>query len=140
MSNETVGQQSLQAGVRISSELLVPGGSHLIKGDFRQAGLHAGLSLLARALFGLPGTLLVTTNSIAKAVTGRHLHEHVLGLVGAQTQSSQKTPPRKRARLGTPNAAGGAALTPREGSPPAKKSRTRTAAKRGKASGSRVKV
>lgn len=140
MSNETVAQQSLQTGVQISSEILVPGGSNLVKGDFRQAGLHAGLSLLARAMFGLPGALLVTTNSIAKAVTGRHLHEHVLELVGTQAQSSPRTPPRKTARLGIPNAAGGAALTPREGSPPAKKSRTKTAAKRGKASGSRLKV
>lgn len=137
MSNETVGQQSLQTGVQISTEILVPGGSNLVKGDFQQAGLHAGLGLLARILFGLPGALLVSTNSIAKAVTGRHLHEHLTELVGAQ--SSPETPPRGTAetpeRRGTPGAPRRRAPAPREGSPPARKSRTKAAAKRGKAPG-----
>jgi hypothetical protein len=146
MSNETEGAQSVKTGVQISSEILIPGGSNLIKGDIRQAGLHAGLSFIARILFGFPGAVLVSTNSITKAITGRHLHEHLTALGGTQTQSSSATPAREivktpstqtPARPAAPTVPGGATLASKEQPRAAKKPRTRAATKRRKASESR---
>ena len=79
MASEIRGLDSVKNGLRFVGEYLVPGGSNLVKGDYKQAGLHAALGLAARAAFGLPGLLLVSVNSLTKASTGRHLHEH-LGL------------------------------------------------------------
>ncbi|SRR6266404_1547118 len=77
MSNESESIQSLKTGIQISSEIVIPGGSNLVKGDLLQGGIHAGLGIVARVLFGLPGVILVSTNSISKALTGRHLYEHL---------------------------------------------------------------
>lgn len=129
MSSETVNHQSLKTGVQISSEILIPGGSNLVRGDFQQAGLHAGLSFIARMLFGLPGAVLVSTNSIAKAITGRHLHEHLTGLMGTQAQGSRATVSRQAAETPPPETLA---------SPPARRPRTRSATKRRKASGSQL--
>ena len=65
MGNETECIQSIKTGVQISSEILIPGGSNLVKGDLLQGGIHAGLGLIARALFGIPGVVLVSANSIS---------------------------------------------------------------------------
>lgn len=143
MSSETEIDQSLRIGIQISSEILVPGGSNLIKGDFRQAGLHAGLGFIARALFGLPGAVLVSLNSISKATTGRHLCEHLTAPAGAQAQRVRATTPRKAAKippsqtttpLDAPSTSDDATLTSTEKPPRAKRSRTKSATKRRKAS------
>src|SRR5882724_636152 len=86
MSNESESNQSLKTGIQISSELVIPGGSNLVKGDLLQGGIHAGLGIVARVLFGLPGVILVSTNSISKALTGRHLYEHLSGPEVKQVQ------------------------------------------------------
>jgi hypothetical protein len=88
MSTEDECTQSLKTGVQISSEVFIPGGSNLIKGDFLQGGIHAGLGVVARVLFGIPGAVLVSANSISKAITGRHLHEHLSANAGKRTQDS----------------------------------------------------
>ncbi len=95
MSKDDTSMETVKTGIQFSSEILVPGGSNLIKGDLVQGGLHAVLGLAAGALFGLPGLLLVKANSFTKAKTGNHLHEH-LGLIEAE----DNTPLNKRA--GTP--------------------------------------
>lgn len=71
---------SVKKGLLFSSEFLVPGGSNLIQGNLKQAGIHAVLGLAARAMFGVPGLIAVSANSFTKALTGRHLYEH-LGVV-----------------------------------------------------------
>jgi len=58
-----------------ASEVMVPGGANLVKGDLKQAGLHAVLGIAAKMAFGFPGLLLVSANSFSKAVTGNHLYE-----------------------------------------------------------------
>ncbi len=70
--------------VTYASEYVVPGGSHIVKGDYKQAGLHVVAGFAAKYFFGLPGLLLVSANSIVKARTGRHLFEH-LNLGGSST-------------------------------------------------------
>jgi hypothetical protein len=73
--------------IRFASEYIVPGGSNLVKGDYKQAGLHAAAGFAAKFFLGVPGLLLVSANSIVKAKTGRHLFEH-LGWGGASNTPS----------------------------------------------------
>ncbi len=92
MSNEAESIQSLKTGIQISSEIVIPGGSNLIKGDLVQGGIHAGLGIVARVLFGLPGVILVSANSISKALTGRHLYEHLSAPEVKQVQALTEIP------------------------------------------------
>lgn len=86
---EAVTQDPLKAGVQIASEVLLPlpGGSNLIRGDIRQAVAHAGLGLVARALLGPLGVLLVSANSLSVAMTEKPLVES-LNTTG---ETSQRT-------------------------------------------------
>jgi hypothetical protein len=72
MDKET---QMVKTGVELASEVVFPGGSNLIKGDFVNGGIYAMLGFAARALFGVPGLLLVSAGSFAKATTGQNLIE-----------------------------------------------------------------
>jgi len=92
MSNESESIQALKTGVQISSEIVIPGGSNLVKGDLLQGGIHAGLGIVARILFGVPGVILVSTNSLSKALTGRHLYEHLSGPEVKEVQALTVTP------------------------------------------------
>ncbi|MDX6528663.1 MAG: hypothetical protein QOH41_953 [Blastocatellia bacterium] len=71
--------QPLKTVAQLASEFVlpVPGGSNLINGDFKNAGLHAVLGLAAGALFGPIGVIAVGVNSFSKATTGRNLYEHL---------------------------------------------------------------
>jgi hypothetical protein len=84
--NET---QMLKTGVQLASEYVIPGGSNLIKGDFVNGGIHAMLGLAAKAMFGLPGMLLVCASSFAKASTGQNLLE----AIGSPSTTTPPTPP-----------------------------------------------
>lgn len=146
MSSETEDIQPIKAGIQISSEVLIPGGSNLVKGDFQQAGIHAGLSFIARVLFGLPGAVIVSANSMSKAMTGRHLHEHLTALTGTQAQSSPAASREVVAEAPSsqppaPRSAPDDVTPTSKGQPlPAKKQSAQSAAKRRKASGSRAKA
>ena len=65
----------LKTGLQFASEVVIPGGSNLIAGNYKQAALHAGLGILAGAFFGLHGVLIVAANSFTRATTGHHIHE-----------------------------------------------------------------
>jgi Family of unknown function (DUF6072) len=67
--------QSIKGAASFAAESLFPGGSQLLKGDVKSAGIYAALGLAARAALGLPGVLLVSAASFSKAMTGHHLHE-----------------------------------------------------------------
>ena len=71
--------QALKTGVDFASELVVPGGSNLVEGNYVQGAIHVVLGIVAKSMFGLPGLIAVSANSFTKATTGRHIHEH-LGL------------------------------------------------------------
>jgi Family of unknown function (DUF6072) len=77
----------LNTGVKFASEVLIPGGSNLVKGDFVTGAIHAVLGLAARAMFGLPGLLIVSANSFSKATTGRNLMENMRQVPPAPPQS-----------------------------------------------------
>ena len=81
--------QPLKTGLQFASEIVIPGGSNLIAGNYSQAAIHAGLGLVAGALFGFPGLLLVAANSFTRATTGHHLHEALnLGDLGSSKKSA----------------------------------------------------
>lgn len=75
MENNIAGP--VKVGVQAVGEYLVPGGSNLINGDVKEAGIHALLGFAAGALIGFPGILLVSANSLSKATTGKHLMQHL---------------------------------------------------------------
>jgi hypothetical protein len=79
---------AISNAVKLAGEVIVPGGSNLIKGDIRQGAIHAVLGLVAGAWFGLPGLLLVKANSYAQAVTGRGLTENLAGEQAADTDEA----------------------------------------------------
>ena len=64
------------------SETFVPGGSHLIKGEFGQGAANLRLGVAAGAFFGPLGVLLVRANSLAKSQTGQSVTDHLTGAAG----------------------------------------------------------
>ncbi|HEV2707853.1 MAG TPA: DUF6072 family protein [Pyrinomonadaceae bacterium] len=75
MPSATENMQTVKTGLQFASEVVIPGGSHLLNGDLKQAGIHAALGLVAGAVFGLPGLIIVAANSFTRANTGHHLYE-----------------------------------------------------------------
>jgi hypothetical protein len=75
MASATENIQTVKTGLQFASEVVIPGSSHLLNGDLKQAGIHAGLGILAGAIFGLPGLIIVAANSFTRANTGHHLYE-----------------------------------------------------------------
>ena len=79
MPNATDNLQTVKTGLQFASEAVIPGGSHLINGDLKQAGIHAALGLVAGAVFGPVAVLVIAANSFARATTGQHLYESLQG-------------------------------------------------------------
>ena len=77
----------VKLGVSFVGEALVPGGSNLLKGNWKEGAIHLAAGIAARAALGLPGVLLVSANSLSKALTGRYL----LDQVGVWTPGSSET-------------------------------------------------
>jgi len=74
---ETEGTLPLKTGIEFVSEVLLPGGSNLVKGDFLTGGIHTVLGFAAKAVLGVPGLLLVSANSFARATTGHNLLDNL---------------------------------------------------------------
>jgi hypothetical protein len=90
MANGTEGGSALQRTAEVASEYFVPGGANLVKGDLVNGGAHLILGFLAKAVFGVPGALLIHANSLVKARTGQHIH----GLLGSiQLPSARSVSP-----------------------------------------------
>lgn len=77
MASATESVQGVKTGLQFVGEAIIPGGSNLVNGDFKQAGIHAAAGLVAGLVFGLPGLLIVRANSFTKATTGRSLLEYL---------------------------------------------------------------
>jgi len=65
----------VENGVRLFSEALLPGTSLLIDGDVKSGLAHAGIGLLAAAVFGPLGWVAVAADSYSRSVTGKSLTE-----------------------------------------------------------------
>lgn len=91
MSNGTGGGSALQRTAEVVSEYFVPGGANLIKGDVVSGGAHLVLGILAKAVLGAPGALLIHANSLVKARTGQHIHG-LLGSIQLSPSHSAQSP------------------------------------------------
>jgi len=85
--------QELKTGIELVGEYLVPGGANLIAGQYKEAGMHAVTGVLAKMVLGVPGLILVSANSISKAVTGQHLWEHLGKAVSSKGDQSSNPQP-----------------------------------------------
>lgn len=88
MSNGIGGETALQRTAEVVSEYFVPGGANLIKGDVVNGGAHFVLGILAKAVLGAPGALLIHANSLVKARTGQHIHSLLGSIQLSPTNSS----------------------------------------------------
>lgn len=61
------------------SEAIVPGGSHLVRGDLSQGAVHLILGVAAGLALGPLGLLAVKAHSLAKSTTGQSPLDKVLG-------------------------------------------------------------
>lgn len=87
-------EQNLKTGVQFASEVVLPGGSNLVNGDFLTGGIHAVVGLAAKSVFGLPGLLVVSANSFSKATTGKNLIDLMKSIPPITlNQSPASTPP-----------------------------------------------
>ena len=92
---EMTNTEILSTGVKAAGEYVIPGGSHLIKGDLATGVTYAALGLLARAAFGMPGLIVVSLSSLTKSVTGRNAFEH-LGLWQGGSREREETRPAEK--------------------------------------------
>lgn len=79
MPNATENLQTVKTGLQFASEVVIPGGSHLLNGDMKQAGIHAVAGIVAGAIFGPLAAIVVAANSFARATTGNNLYEAMRG-------------------------------------------------------------
>jgi hypothetical protein len=81
---QAVTADPLRVGLEVAGEYILPlpGGSNLVKGDFRQAFIHAGLGVIAGAIFGPIGMLVVSANSLSVALTERNLADTIDAEIG----------------------------------------------------------
>lgn len=89
--------QAIKTGVQFAGEVIVPGGSNLVSGDYKTGGIHAALGLAAKAVFGVPGLLVVSANSFANAVTGQNLIDFVKSVPPIKIDEPTSKPVAKKA-------------------------------------------
>ncbi len=65
------------AGKLVGELVLTPGTSLLLDGQIKSGVGHVVVGVLARALLGAPGMLLVVANSYASSLTGKSLLENM---------------------------------------------------------------
>jgi hypothetical protein len=80
MADELGGNSALQRTAEVASEYFIPGGANLIKGDLISGAAHLAAGVVAKAVFGVPGILLVHANSLMKARTGQNLYNLLGGI------------------------------------------------------------
>jgi len=68
-----------KVAVGFLSEAVIPGGSHLVKGDLSQGAVHLILGVAASLAIGPFGLLAVKANSLAKSHTGQSLLDKITG-------------------------------------------------------------
>lgn len=70
-------EATINNAVKLASEgLVAPGASLLLDGDFKGGGAHLIVGLVAKALLGPIGWLLVAADSFSKSTTGKNVYAH----------------------------------------------------------------
>jgi len=83
-------------GIKLIGERFVPGASLLIDGKIVEGSIHAALGFTAKAIFGLPGALVLAANSYSKSVTGKDLLDHLSELTGDDDKQEPSSPKKLR--------------------------------------------
>jgi hypothetical protein len=105
MATTQISDDTLRTAAQVVGEGVFTGSSHLLNGDVREFALHSILGLAARSIWGGPAGLVVGANSLVKAKTGQHIHEHLLRLLPASPSPAtpaptvhepERTPPSRR--------------------------------------------
>jgi hypothetical protein len=74
------------------SEAVVPGGSNLVQGHYKQGLLHTAAGVMSAIAFGPAGPLLVIADSLHKSVTGTNLYERVISSKPEAPAAVEETP------------------------------------------------
>jgi hypothetical protein len=85
---ETTGSLLLSRGAKLAGETVLPGASLLLDGQVVSGGLHLVTGLLAKAVLGPLGLILVAADSYSRSVTGKGLVSLVQG-EGNQSPAAQ---------------------------------------------------
>ena len=73
MSNQS--DSKIHNGIKLAGEAFVlPGSSLMVDGKIKSGIIHAGAGVLAKAVLGVPGLVVVAANSFSLSVTGRSLY------------------------------------------------------------------
>lgn len=63
----------LGTAIAFAGETVVPGAANFLQGDVKDGLLYLAAGVVAGTMFGVPGLILVSASSFAKAMTGSHL-------------------------------------------------------------------
>jgi hypothetical protein len=78
--------------MKMLGEFVVPGGSLLVSGNLRKGLAHLASGLIAKAVLGVPGLLLVHANSLSNFQSGKHLHKHLKAFQNAAEAGREAVP------------------------------------------------
>jgi hypothetical protein len=78
-SSEISGGVLLERGLKIAGESVAPGASLLLDGKVVPGVAHFLAGMLARAVFGPVGVILVAADSYSRSVSGKSLLEQLQG-------------------------------------------------------------
>ena len=76
-SSRSTSTHPKQIAVGAISEAIVPGGSHLLKGDYKQGALHLVLGIAASLALGPLALAAVKAHSLTKSTTGQGLLDDI---------------------------------------------------------------
>jgi hypothetical protein len=102
MANDAKGLNAIKTGIQVVSEAMFPGGSNLVKGDFKRGATYAALGFAAKAFIGVPAIWLVAASSLSSALTGKNLIEYL-----DNPSSTTKTPDEEKPETPTRENGGG---------------------------------
>jgi hypothetical protein len=88
--------------VKLAGEAFLPGASLLMEGKVAQGGAHLLVGVLAKALLGPAGLVLVIANSYANSTTGKGLLKHIKSEIPTRTETPAAAAPATPATPVTP--------------------------------------
>jgi hypothetical protein len=89
--------QAVKTGVQFAGEVIIPGGSNFVGGDYKTGGIYAALGLAAKLVFGVPGLLVVSASSLTNAVTGKNLIDFMKSVPPVEIDGLEADEPSKPA-------------------------------------------
>ena len=94
---------TINNAIKLIGECAVfPGTSQFLDGNFTSGVAHVAVGLAAKAFLGIPGIVLVATNSYMQSVSNKGLYDYVKEMLPDMGSSAEETPaaPRTSGRRG----------------------------------------